>query len=249
MKTKKPDTIAEKNIKNLTSLWRTASMPSGTYYDGDLFDYSETPGSDWPHRLWLNRDFNSREEVQSVIEQLSSSSKKLVIPYWDIYNSDSFRYLEENGCTESSKLIGMSLKLTSPFKVRNRLNLKRVSNKEEATLWADIFPQAFGYYIGKNILWDTLNKVHYYVAYHQDEPIGTAIKFDTGNIAGIHAVGVIPEMRRKGFAEEIMRVILNKAIEADADHATLQASDMGKGLYLKLGFEEQFVIKHYALQV
>jgi predicted acetyltransferase len=71
--------------------------------------------------------------------------------------------------------------------------------------------------------------------------------FQTGNYIGIHGVGVIPEMRRKGFAEEIMKFALNISIDLKAEYALLQASAMGKDIYTRLGFEDLFVIKNYIL--
>ena len=69
----------------------------------------------------------------------------------------------------------------------------------------------------------------------------------TGKIAGIHGVGVIPSYRRKGFAEEIMKVLLNDALEYGADYSTLQASNMGKGIYERLGYSEDFLISNYIM--
>ncbi len=66
-------------------------------------------------------------------------------------------------------------------------------------------------------------------------------------IIGIHSMGIIPEMRGKGFAEQMMRTILNQAVEQGFERATLQASSMGKGLYLKLDFEQQFAMSNYGL--
>jgi hypothetical protein len=42
-----------------------------------------------------------------------------------------------------------------------------------------------------------------------------------------------------------MGFVLNRAIILGASHVTLQASAMGKGLYDKLGFREDFTIKNY----
>ncbi|MGF6846006.1 putative acetyltransferase [Chitinophaga sp. W3I9] len=58
---------------------------------------------------------------------------------------------------------------------------------------------------------------------------------------------MIPEARRKGFANEIMAFVLNESLALNARYATLQASQMGKGIYLDMGFEEQFVIRNYAV--
>jgi len=61
-------------------------------------------------------------------------------------------------------------------------------------------------------------------------------------------MGNPPEMRRRGFAEEIMKLLINRVFDNQGKYITLQASGMGKNGYLKLGFEEQFIIRNYRLK-
>jgi ribosomal protein S18 acetylase RimI-like enzyme len=55
-------------------------------------------------------------------------------------------------------------------------------------------------------------------------------------------------MHRKGLGEKLMSTLLFQAKGQGFGYVTLQASQPGRGLYLKLGFKEQFVLKNYALQ-
>lgn len=246
MKTQEKIDIARANVENLGSLWSTVSSPFGSYHKNERFDYAIVPDSDWPNRLWLNRDITPNT-VKDILEIVKSAPVKLTVPYWDIYGSKSHELLESRGFTQTFEQVGMSLPLTDRFPKPERLDFRLVSNPYDARTWAGLYPEAFGYRIGENILDHTREEVSYFLVYFQDRPIGAAIIHYTGKVAGIHGVGVIPEMRRNGFAEEIMRFTLNKALEAGAEYATLQASAMGKGLYDKLGFTEQFVMKNYSL--
>ncbi len=90
-------------------------------------------------------------------------------------------------------------------------------------------------------------KIHNLVHF-EEKPIGTLTLFQTGNVMGIHGVGVIPEMRKKGFAEEIMKFAINEAIDVGCEYAQLQASALGKGIYTRLGFEDLFLITNYQLK-
>jgi predicted acetyltransferase len=58
-------------------------------------------------------------------------------------------------------------------------------------------------------------------------------------------MGVIPSQRRKGYAEELLIHMMNIGRMKGAKYATLQASDMGKRLYLKTGFQQDFIIKTF----
>lgn len=240
--------LRQANIGNMTSLWKTAGLPFHSYISKSDFDYCMVPNSEWPNRLWFTGKRSNEETLQAVLDVVKSSSIKLLLPVWDNYSNNYDEALQTNGFIQQFELLGMSLRLGRHFVKQNHLNIIRVSSEKEARHWTDIYPTAFGYRISPDILMKTLEEIHYYLAYYQDQPAGTAIQFNTKNVSGIHGIGVIPEMRKRGFAEEIMKFLLNRAIEIGKDYATLQASDMGKGLYLKLGFEEQFTIKHYGLK-
>lgn len=141
----------------------------------------------------------------------------------------------------------MSLKLDTPYE-KTGLHMEKVSNKSDALLWEKLFMQVFNYRISTEILLSSYEKIEYLIAYHENEPIGTGILYNDGNkIIGVHSMGIIPTMRRKGLAEQMMINMLDQSVGKGFEYATLQASDNGKGLYLKLGFEEQFTLKNYVL--
>jgi len=238
--------IINANIDNLTSLWQTASMPYRSYFPESTFSYCYIENSDWPNRLWLNQDIN-QEIIPLIKEKILSISTPLVVPYWDIYENRMYKDLESHGFKKSFEQVGMSLKIGKPIRAQDNLNIQLVSNNAEVKLWTELFEMSFGYRIRHETLLKTKKKIDYYIAYTQNQAIGTAISYKTDNIMGVHAVGVPPEMRRKGYAEQIMKLLINLATEGGVDHMTLQASNMGKNLYLKLGFEEQFMIKNYKL--
>ncbi|MBZ0181600.1 MAG: GNAT family N-acetyltransferase [Melioribacteraceae bacterium] len=238
--------MIQENINNLISLWQVAGNSVNSYFENENFNYAVIENSDWPNRIWFDHDVDNKS-LNAAKEFLSKQSKNLTVPYWDIYDSYSDELFESYGFKIKFKQIGMSMKLKNKFDFKKRLTIELVSNEKEAQLWENIYPEAFGYRISKEILLNTQNKIDYYLASINDEPIGTAIVYNTGNVSGIHGVGVIPSARRQGFAEEIMKHVLNESINVGMKFSTLQASDMGKGIYLRLGYSEDFTIKNFIL--
>jgi ribosomal protein S18 acetylase RimI-like enzyme len=234
------------NIHNLISLWQKAATPFEGCYQSDDFSYCYVKNSEWPNRLWFPQELTEKT-IQAAIKQVHSTSKNLVIPYWDIYNSTSYKILESAGFKEKTVQIGMSLKLQERLEKHLRLKFEKIYKANLATSWADVFPKAFGYRISEEVLIKSHNDIEFYLASYLGEPVGTAIVYQTNDIVGIHGIGIIPEMRRQGFAEEIMEFVLNRAVCLNASYVTLQSSSMGKGLYDKLGFKEDFTIKNYIL--
>ncbi|MBU2493153.1 MAG: GNAT family N-acetyltransferase [Bacteroidetes bacterium] len=238
--------MTQENINNLISLWQVAGLSMDSYFETDEFNYSRVENSEWPNRLWFDHDVNSNA-LKSAVEFLKNNSTQITVPYWDIYNSNTDGLFNSQGFDIKFKQVGMSMKLKNKFDFERRLTFELVTDKVKAQTWEEIYPDAFGYKISKEILLRTKDKINYYLASINDKPIGTAIVYNTGNVSGIHGVGVIPSARRQGFADEIMKHVLNESITAGMKFSTLQASDMGKGIYLRLGYSEDFIIKNFIL--
>lgn len=238
--------LIEDNINNLTGLWKTVGTPFLSYHKNNTFEYCKIENSGWPNKLWLRKDI-SKKDLPDVIKTMQNNSG-LVLPYWDIFGTKSYEILDAYGFEIRTEQVAMALKLDQKFTLEHNLTFKRVSAEQDAKIWADLYPNAFGYIISKEILIHNHNDVHFYLVSLDDQPIGTFMLFQTQNTVGIHGVGVIPEMRRKGFAEEIMKFALNLSIDLKANYALLQASAMGKDIYTRLGFKDLFTIKNYVLK-
>lgn len=240
--------LIDANIENLTSLWKTASTPFGSYYKNQAFDYCLINNSDWPNRLWFKQEVN-KIIVEKAIEKLSGIESAMTVPYLHTYDHKLLQYLETAGFKKKFEQTGMCLKLDKPFKLQQNLVIQLVSNAADAKVWAELYPKAFKYKISQETVMNTFKNIDYYLAYWENEPVGTAILIQTNKVSGVHGVGIVPAMRRLGFAEQIMKQLINMSIETNSKYVTLQASEMGKNIYLKLGFEEQFVIKNYVLNM
>lgn len=237
--------LIKDNIDNLTALWKTVATPLLSYHRNDPFQFSQIKNSGWPNRLWFREDITEENFLQ--IMEIMEKNPDLVIPYWDIFDSNSKSLFEKNGFNIRIQLVAMALKLGEKFALQSNLTFKRVLNEEDAKTWSDIYPLSFSYVISKETLVHNYENVKFYLVHLDEKPIGTLTLFQTGEIMGIHGVGVIPEMRKRGFAEEIMKFAINEAIDANCEYAQLQASALGKGIYTRLGFEDLFTITNYQL--
>ncbi len=231
------------NIENLTSLWQNASLPYGSPNVSDHYTYCYIKDSNWPNRLWFNQDIDESVVTEARL-LIQEQHPDLIIPYWDIHNSNSFEIMEQNQFKKIFEQIGMSLKPVQMFDQSPILSIKLVPTQAQATSWSKLFQAAFGYHINSDILLKSHQDIDYFIVYDKEKPVGTVITHQTGQVLGIHALGIIPQHRRKGYAEQIMKALINEA-SLNNQLVTLQASNMGKHLYLKLGFTEQFIIKNY----
>jgi GNAT superfamily N-acetyltransferase len=72
-----------------------------------------------------------------------------------------------------------------------------------------------------------------YVGYIGETPIATAATLTTDGVTGVYAVATLPQYRRSGYAEAIVRHALAQASDGPT---ILQSSDAGYRLYEQMGY-------------
>lgn len=237
--------IKSQNISNLISLWETVGSAFQNIIRHNGFSYCYITGSEWPNRLWFDKDEPLKETIKAAVEITHSSPVPLFVTYWG-GNSNTFQIaMEALAFIKKAEQIGMSLRLEQEYKSLHRIRLQRVSKENEANLWAEIYSQSFGYTISAATLINTKDAISYYLIYMGKQLIGTVITHHTKNTIGIHGMGILPQFRKQGFAEEAMATLLNMAFHNNIPWATLQSSAMGKRLYMNMGFTEDFSMTTY----
>ncbi|MGL1888922.1 MAG: GNAT family N-acetyltransferase [Reichenbachiella sp.] len=240
--------LVKENIENLISMWKLVNENMESHHVESEFEFGALNYSQWPNRLWFTGELTESDLIKAK-EVIQNSSTKLIIPCWDIYGSQPDELLEKHGFEKRLQQVGMSLKLGSSYPGDATLTLEKVDNETKAQRWEQLFFKAFKYKIDQRVISSNQHDLDFLIASHNGEPVGTVILHASGkNVIGIHAMGIIPEKRRKGFAEQLMRNILNQSVARGFKYSTLQASELGKGLYSKLGFSEQFIIRSYELK-
>lgn len=230
--------LAEINQLNLKGLWRQIALRSGQLINNQGFSGVCLPKEEWPNRLWLHDETNNENWEQALAAlkqnpQLSLSSFQSSIAPID-------------GLIEQSRQYGM-IRQRERKNFQSKLKLKRVNTRQEASQWAQLFEQSFAYSISEAVVFENRELVEFYIGTMQSTPVGTLMLYADKNCLGLHSMGIQPQHRRKGLATELMLAAFALAKDRPQEHLVLQASEMGKGLYLKLGFQEQFLQLNFKL--
>ena len=235
----------KQNIDNLTHLWKIAGQTFQGYSKNSEYSLSIIDNAEWPNRIWIESppSVTSLEEVSLKMK----NHPELTFSYFKQgQENDNFTTL--NHFKPKSLQYGMSLPLNKKIETKRKIEFIQVNNEVKASLWSNAFFDSFGYKITANTVVKTCNEIQYFLVYDNKNIVGTVILLVTNNTAGIHSLGVIQSQRKKGYALSIMQHILNKAIDLNCNLATLQASEMAKNMYLKMGFTTNFLMENYTLK-
>lgn len=75
-----------------------------------------------------------------------------------------------------------------------------------------------------------------FVAYMGTEPVACAMTLLSHRVAGVFYVATAPHARRRGLGDALTRIAARAGFEMGAEAAWLGASEMGAGLYRRIGF-------------
>ena len=230
------------NIQNLIRLWSLGGKRAGQLQEFKNYSVSRVANSDWPNKLWFKR-MPDMELFQKVMALHILDG--ITIPVWpetpgleDMLINADFQLKNE--------LTGMSVPLERFSPARGNLQVIEVTDRKSAEKWSQLFYEAFGYLLDPRTVELTMDTMDYYLAVNGEAMVGTVVLYrDSLHVAGIHSMGIIPEHRRKGYAAELLLQVLSLARQKGAMYGVLQASEMGKDLYEKIGFKDEFILRNY----
>src|SRR5260370_807580 len=88
-----------------------------------------------------------------------------------------------------------------------------------------------------------------YVGSLDGEPVATAAPVTAAGVVGVYNVATLPQHRRRGLGEAVMRYALERAREeSGCERTILQATEHGLPLYLSMGYRTVTSVEVYALE-
>ncbi len=203
----------------------------------------------------------SAGNVDTVIDETNGYfSSRGVVPHWRVCPSDLPSDLEERlakkGLSLEAEEPAMAVdlgKLNRDVRMPDSLRIERITGAEmmkEKHVWIGRFGE--GRSLGTLLvdLWsaygfDADSAWQHYISILNGKPVSCASVFYARGVAGIYAVSTLPEARRLGIGSAITLRALLDARERGYRVGVLQSSDMGFGVYRRLGFQTCFKIKVY----
>lgn len=186
------NTLNKLNIDNLTQLWRTLGSQKVTEYGYQ--------SDSWPHRVWVPwNEFHKTDHASHLI----SSEASGLFPVWNSqshYSQSMVSRLQDSGAAMYLQQMAMYIDLNNYDSTPNcPLQIEKISNSEDITTWCDIVEKSFGYSVSKEVFNNIVDHpdVHLFLGMDEDKPVATSLLYKTGDVMGLHQVGVLPSVRKK----------------------------------------------------
>lgn len=197
----------------------------------------------------LNAAFATRrpddpdDAVRYAIAYYDAARLPFVFRVRDGVDAPFERAAEAAGFAYSDSVPAMALtELAPPGQRAAALEVRAVRDEEDVDAFVNV--QATGFDmpgdIARAILSPALLEIpdtHLYVGHAGGEPVAASALMMTHRVAGIYNVATLPEHRGNGFGEAITRHAVAEGFARGALIASLQASEMGRPVYERMGFK------------
>ena len=152
---------------------------------------------------------------------------------------DADRIFSRHGLRPLTEAPGMyAEKLRPPHRVLPPLHVRAVSGPDTRTAFAEIMSVSFEIPLaictavyGSELAWQ--GEFSGYVGFANGRAVATAGAMRTGDVLGLYSVATLPAYRRLGYAESMMRQVIEQAGVA---RTVLQSTRSGLSLYEKMGY-------------
>jgi GNAT superfamily N-acetyltransferase len=219
----------------------------------------EYPPFNCVHLAQLTQE-NMHAKIDETVEYFKS--RKLPLQ-WNIGPStrpiDLGEHLQAHGFTKVSDTPGMAVELESmneDFPESSGFTIKPVKDIETLRDWIQAATEGFSVKKSTSeLLFDIESKIGFgehlprrsYVGYLNGRPVACSLMLMTSGVAGLFAVATIPAARGRGIGTLISLAPWTEARERGYKVGVLHSSQMGYGVYRRLGFEDYCKIEMYQL--
>jgi ribosomal protein S18 acetylase RimI-like enzyme len=254
----------EVNWYGVVAQW--AKSPGEVYED----QYLKRVFTGYPSTTW-NRVFLTQLTPENVEEKIKDTKeyfrlRKTPFSWWvgpTCKPADLGLHLEAQGLTHESKdhkdrpcMVVKLDSLKEDLRKPKGLEIELVEDIGTLNKWVLALVYGFG---GKGInerisYWfEAESKIGFdpdpqrlrFLGYLDGKPVSTSLMYLGAGVAGIYCVATLLEARRKGIGTEMTLQPLLKAREMGLKIGVLGSTDIGYGVYRRIGFEERWTMGVY----
>lgn len=201
----------------------------------------------------------TKENASERIEEVMSLYNEKGLPFfWWVSEvcdtpSDLKSILKTKGLSQFSVETGMYLELYDYAYPHEDATIRRVEINTLLEDFVKVLVSVEGHSEVYKKIYDDLplgliqegTPFEFYLLYEESQPVVSGLVIFHANVAGIYYIYTHPNHRRKGLATKMTHYLLSRARAKGYWIATLQATEMGKSLFQRLGFTEICLFYEY----
>lgn len=246
----------QRNMASYTRMF--AGLPGTLFHEGEDVSWFLNPDAPPGSAVLMTRfdDATVAERVQSVLANVAQHVSSL---YWPVYCADMPVNLEQVlaavGCTAGCvPWMLADLAALPELAWPEELRVEQVHDLVMLEVWKQVSAQGFEIDPqGVQIYYDAYarqikagsSEVQQHIGFWRDQPVTSSTLLLADGIAGIYDVSTPPQFRRRGFAAAITQAIVREARDRGYQHACLMSSEMGAGVYSRVGFSTRVQFPEY----
>ncbi|MBM9500967.1 GNAT family N-acetyltransferase [Leptospira sp. 201903071] len=237
--------------KNYTDLHRVLSTLIGSrILDRKNFVFYSNADSDWFTRIVLKERLSPislKEEILSLREEGLRSD---VLDFLDSrYHENILGELGYRDCNEQWGMYLAGNPILSDRKFSGSdLNIRKIESKEELRSWLKIVNVSFESNDRENLYLKLLdqNSFRIFGGFIDQTLVTTGMTFFNEKSFGLYSITTDPGRRGFGYASVLVQYILEEIRKEFSGIIILHATEMGKGIYEKLGFQKSILLRHWS---
>lgn len=230
--------------------------------------WHETPEITWLMTgvpfSFLNAVFHTRidghradQVIEEVLQRFTAGDAE-DFSWWiepDTQPTDLGSRLRNHGFVHTDEPTGMAIDLRQTredIPLPEGFNILEVDNMETLQAWTDISMIDSKLTDEQRLSWfhlfkglDPALRLYNYLGMLHGKPAATAELFLGEGVAGIYMVTTVPCIRRRGAGTAMTLHALRQALAMGYRIGILQASPMGRGVYLRIGFKEHRFLSRF----
>jgi GNAT superfamily N-acetyltransferase len=237
------------------------SVPEGHFQDAKFTRWCSSLGHPWFNGVLSSKPPEENDDafIEETI-QYFRSKKVGAFTWWmepHLAASAWESALSKHGFGFSDDTPGMAADLQTlneSMQTVDGLEVRAVTDEESLRMWARVFTLGYGlppdWESSVYDLWVRLGlgfPMQNYLGTLNSEPVATSCLFFGGGAAGIYSVATLPKARGKGIGAALILRPLHDAREMGYHIGVLQSSEMGYGVYKRLGFRHLCQIENFYL--
>lgn len=210
--------------------------------DGLLIAATGAPQAWWNIAIVTRPVSNPDEQIRRAIEYFDSRQQSFILRVREGVDPASERAADANGLPYSDTLPGFVLcPVPAVQDGPHSLTIGTVADARMLEQHVRVVASAFHMSVDAVRELIPMRLIDHprwrsYVGYADGQPVAASALLVTGTVAGVYWVGTVGGYRGRGFGEAMTWHVIREGVAAGCRVATLQASDMGRPIYERMGF-------------